>query len=299
MITLRCDPRTASPAYPSRVAGVPLRADRDLSWLRPFAAAAPGNAALAAVPEPRPADDAAPSELLFSDTAFLARRERAIFCRRTAEGFAFDVEGLGLFLFCEADSRLEVAAPVRGTAPDLLAEVLLGPLLALALGRRDVFLLHASGCEIGGKTCLFLGESGAGKSTLAARLAALGGRLLADDQAAIGVLRLELLPDFPQPKLDAALQAELALTPARHVDAIYLLEPAPPAAEPALEEVPAMAAAAGLLRHTTAARCFDIPLMRAHLDFAASVVARVPCRRLFYPHHADAPKKIGALLTHR
>lgn len=298
MITLRLDPLSAAPAYHYRVAGVPLRADRELAWLSSLASpAAPGDDALEALAASG-AQAAAPGEVLFADTAFLARRERRVSCRRIPEGFLFEAEGLGLFRYCEAASRLEVAAAAPEASPELLAEVLLGPLLALALARRDVFLLHASACEIGGATWLFLGESGAGKSTLAARLAELGGVLLADDQAAIGALRLELLPDFPQPKLGPLRQAPLAAVPARHVDGIFLLEKAPAGEEPALADLSPMVAAAGLLRHTTAARCFDFPLLRAHLDFAAALVARVPCRRLRYPHGEDAPKKIGALLAH-
>ncbi len=56
-------------------------------------------------------------------------------------------------------------------------------------------------------------------------------------------------------------------------------------------------AAAGIVRHTTAARCFDHALLRAQLDFAAAVAAAVPCFRLIYPHHPGAPEKIGALLA--
>ncbi len=60
-----------------------------------------------------------------------------------------------------------------------------------------------------------------------------------------------------------------------------------------------MTAAAGIVRHTTAARCFDHALLRAHLDFAAALVARAPAFQLVYPHHPDAPLKIGALLARR
>lgn len=297
MIALRLDPRQASPAYGYRIAGVPLRADRELAWLQPFAATT-GGEALPALPPPALGDAAGDGEAIFDGEAYLARRERRLVCRRQDGGFTFEVEALGFFRYREAAARIEVLAAAPEAPEELLAEVLLGPLLALALARRGIFLLHASGCEIAGVSCLFLGESGAGKSTLAARLSALGGgALLADDQAAIGALRLELLPDFPQPKLDSAAQVPLALAPARYLGGIFLLEPAPADSEPRIEEISPMVAAAGLLRHTTAARCFDAALLRDHLGFAAALVAAVPCRRLQYPHHPDAPKKIGTLLA--
>ncbi len=138
------------------------------------------------------------------------------------------VEGLGAFVYREGDASLAVEAAAPAASEELLAEVLLGPMLALALAQRGVFLLHAGGCDIGGAAFLFLGESGVGKSTLAAQL---GFPRLADDQAAIDAVTGELLPDFPQPKLAAADQLPLAGAAGRQLGGIVLVEPAPPDAE--------------------------------------------------------------------
>jgi len=42
-----------------------------------------------------------------------------------------------------------------------------------------------------------------------------------------------------------------------------------------------------LIRHTVAARLFDRPLLAAHLDFCAEAAARIPVRRLAYPHRRE------------
>jgi hypothetical protein len=292
MIQLRLYPQHATPAFSYRVAGRLLVADRELSWLAPFALAGGGAAGLPAVGSPAVA--AVPGETLYTGEIFLARQERFLSCRRLVDTFHFDVEGLGEFRYRQNEALLEVVAANEDAATALLAEVLLGPLLALALAQRGVFLLHASGCELDGAVWLMLGESGVGKSTLAA---SLGGSRLADDQAAVDAGNCELLTDFPQPKLEPALQALLAGVGRRALHGLLLVEKAPADAEPELILLPRLDAAAGILRHTTGARCFDQLLLRRHLDFAAGLSARVACYRLVYPHRPDACKKIGALLA--
>jgi len=54
-------------------------------------------------------------------------------------------------------------------------------LWALALGRRGLHSLHASGVVVGDGAIVIIGRSGAGKSTLAASLARAGARFLSDD----------------------------------------------------------------------------------------------------------------------
>lgn len=290
MIQLRLDPRASAPAFRYRVAGGQLVADRELGWLAAFALEGEG----ALLPGLEPAASAEPGETLFADSAFLARRERFFSCRRLADAFQLEVEGLGEFRYVESAGRVEVLAAAAGAPEELLVEVLLGPLLALALAQRGIFLLHASGCELDGATWLMLGESGAGKSTLAANL---GGLRLADDQAAVDAITFGLLADFPQPKLDQSLQVPMAAAERRKIAGILLLEKSKAEAEPELEPLPRLAATAGILGHTTAARCFDQELLRRHLDFAAGLAGQVPCFRLRYPHRPGAIEKIGALLT--
>ena len=289
MIEVRFHPELAAPAFAYRVAGGELLADRPLSWLSALA----GGERMARLP-PRGQWSSPVGDPLFAGRAFLARRERQLECRRVAAGFELEVAELGRFAYQEKEGVVRLWASTADADPELLAEVLLGPLLALALAQRGVFLLHASACELEGATWLFLGESGQGKSTLAARM---GGRQLADDQAAVEASSHLLLPDFPQPKLDPSRLPALLAVGRRPLAGIAMLQKAAANAEPALLPSSPLVAAAGILRHTTAARCFDQELLRCHLDFAAGLVAEVPCFTLVYPHHQDAPKKIGALLA--
>lgn len=76
--------------------------------------------------------------------------------------------------------HLDDEADVPGVRHALLDHVV--PRLLVATGST---VLHASGVVIDGRAVLFAGPSGAGKSTLAARCAALGCLVLADDATVI------------------------------------------------------------------------------------------------------------------
>lgn len=280
-----------------RVAGRRLVSDRPLAWLAPFAF---GPLESAPVLEVSQAGASGAGEVLFDGRAFLARRERQLICRHHQGNYLFEVEDLGNFALEPLEPlehkgpALRVVAATSSAPEELLAEVLLGPLLALALATDDVFLLHGSAVELAGQTWVFLGESGTGKSTLAANL---GGNLLADDQVAIDAISFEMLPEFPQPKLAPERLEYLPSAGRRRVDSVVLLEKVGPENEPDLSLLSPMIAAAGILRHTTAARCFNPRLLRKHLDFAAALVAQIPCQRLVYPHRGDVFPRIAALLA--
>lgn len=273
------------------IAGRRLVSDRPLVWLAPFALGSPESAPAL---EACQAGTVGAGEVLFDGRAFLARRDRQLICRHHQGNYLFEVEDLGQFALDPPGPTLRVVAATSGVPEELLVEVLLGPLLALALATDDVFLLHGSAVEVAGQTTLFLGESGTGKSTLAANL---GGNLLADDQVAIDAISFEMLPEFPQPKLAPERLESLRGAGPRRVGSVVLLEKAGPENEPDLSSLSPMIAAAGILRHTTAARCFDSRLLRKHLDFAAALVAQIPAFRLIYPHCLDGFPKVKALLS--
>jgi hypothetical protein len=70
-----------------------------------------------------------------------------------------------------------------------LRTLLTGRLMGYLLRQRGYLALHASGVAIDGQAILFVGNSGSGKSTTAAAFHARGHDLLADDVAAIRILK--------------------------------------------------------------------------------------------------------------
>ncbi|WP_036258222.1 serine kinase [Mesorhizobium sp. WSM3224] len=113
-------------------------------------------------------------------------------------------QAVGAFMISGAN-RIDVD-PAPGIDDPLLAFPLLGPVMALALHRRGLLVLHASAIAVGGKSVIFMGDKGAGKSTMAGAMIRAGHRLLTDDVVALDLSdpdRPMILPGFPQLKLAA------------------------------------------------------------------------------------------------
>jgi hypothetical protein len=232
---------------------------------------------------------------VFDGTAQVGTRCCRVRSLSGAESDFLEVSGAGAFTIRRAGIEVD---PEPGADEAAIDEALLGPVLALALARRDVFVLHASAVVTEQGVAGFLGESGAGKSTLARLLAEAGIPRAADDLLAIGP-DAAALPHFPQLKLDAAAMASLAGLASRHpLLALCLLEPAPPASTVRGEILPPGSAAAGILRHTIAGTLFAPDLLTEHLGFAAAVAGRVPVHRLSVPRRLDVgPEVLRYLLS--
>ncbi|MDX8458666.1 serine kinase [Mesorhizobium humile] len=125
-------------------------------------------------------------------------------------------QAVGTFMISGAN-RIDVD-PAPGVDDPLLAFPLLGPVMALALHRRGLFVLHASAIAVGGKSVIFMGDKGAGKSTTAGAMIRAGHRLLTDDVVALDLSDPErpmILPGFPQLKLAADAAGAIRLKQAQ------------------------------------------------------------------------------------
>lgn len=238
-----------------------------------------------------------PVEIPFSETVFdgVARvglRECRVRSLAAPGRDLLQVSGAGTFALPHDQDSIEFD-PEPGAGETALEEALLGPALALALARRGTFVLHASAVVWSGGVIGFLGESGAGKSTLARLLAAEGAVLAADDLLAV-TEGPAALPHYPQLKLDEAAAAAIArLAPRYPLLGLYELAPGK---EVEVEELPAVTAAALLLKHTIAGRLFSRDLLAAHLAFMGEVAGRVAVHRLRVPRRMDVGGEVSAQL---
>jgi hypothetical protein len=201
-----------------------------------------------------------------------------------------EISGAGVFAIGRGGIEVD---PEPGADEAAVEEALLGPVLALSMARRGVFVLHASAVVLDNGVVGFLGESGAGKSTLARLLAETGeAKLAADDLLAVGP-DAAALPHYPQLKLGPASMAAIAeLASSYPLLALCVLEPAPPDAKVGGETLPPGSAAAHLLRHTIAGSLFARDLLAEHLAFAAGLAGRVPVRRLAVPRRLDVGAEV-------
>lgn len=198
--------------------------------------------------------------------------------------------------------RLQAGAGGRAAEMGALdRDVLLGPVLVLALATCGTWCLHASAVEIGGRAMLFLGASGSGKSTLAEHLSSWGappGRLVADDilPAAACEGGWGVFPRFPQLKLPCGAQPWAYLPERMPVGWVVSLERADAGGRPALGGLSPARAARELLGHTAGTRLFGPDMLREHLSFCARAAERAPAYRLVYPHRRSALPEVQEML---
>lgn len=178
-------------------------------------------------------------------------------------------------------------------------QILLGPVIVLALALRGTWSMHASATLFNDNLVLFLGESGQGKSTLAGYLANQAGwRLVADDilPVTIGAGGVLAWPHFPQLKLPTTAQPSQGLPEQLPINKVCILTDA------ALDDIPELqplAASEGIqvfLGHTAGTRLFTPDLLTKHLAFCSQAAEQVPVFRLTYPHRGEALGDVKELL---
>ena len=272
------------------VAGVRLVTDINVPELAPLVAGMP-------LAEPFPLPPPAPDPgwrraRLFDDSAFIGGRASRLAAYRVDAGTEISLDGAATFLVERGGRRIRrLSAP----APRDF-ELLLGPVIAVALAWHDRFLLHASTVIANGAAVSFLGESGAGKSTIAAALDGRDGMIRAGDD--IGVFRatahLDFSPRFPQPKAPALAGAGADEVP---VNALVVLRPAGADANLAVNELAPRRLFDGIVGATVAARLFDHELSARHLDFAARASTTMKGLVLDYPHRPGALDELAGRLA--
>lgn len=237
------------------------------------------------------------------------------------EYFRLDYEDGTRFVVDHAASQLWGHCEAPLTIEDL-ATYLVGPVLGLVLRRRGVLALHASSVAIAGRAFVLAGPSEAGKSTTAGALALLGESVLGEDISPLaeadgryyvepGYPRVCLWPDSVEKLLGTANALPL-LTPnweKRYLPlnggrgkfaaerlplgAIYLLGPrATQRDAPRIEPLGPREALLGLVQNTYMNYVLDRLQRAAEFDALASLVERVPVRRI--TPHSD-PARLSAL----
>jgi hypothetical protein len=178
-------------------------------------------------------------------------------------------------------------------------DVILGPILVLALALGGTWSLHASAALFQKSVIAFLGESGQGKSTLASYLSKNSNwNLVADDILPVKMIANEVnaLPHFPQLKLPVDAQPGPGLPEQLLLNTMCVLKSAEPDANPDLKLLPPNQAIQVLLRHTAGTRMFTPEMLGQHLHFCAQAVKKIPVYELAYPHRRNALPTVMKLL---
>jgi len=240
-------------------------------------------------------------ELISRTAGWVANAHRMVEIWSAPSGFLVRTEAGSDFTISPGGQEIRCASQGQagGELNETDRQILLGPVLVLALALRATWSLHASAAIHNDNLILFLGESGQGKSTLAAYLAnETNWRLVADDILPVtmdsnGVMAW---PRFPQLKLPKQAQPGSDLPEQLPICTVCVLRDTGKDEMPGLELLPANRAVQVWLGHTAGTRMFPSDLLAMHLDFCAEAAGRMPVYRLTYPHRWDALPNVRKLL---
>ncbi|MBI5964685.1 MAG: hypothetical protein HY863_14495 [Chloroflexi bacterium] len=240
--------------------------------------------------------DPGPLALSCQTVGWVGEAEREVEVWSARNGTLLKVRGGSDFFISADGSCISKAGPQELAGLD--RDILLGPVLVLALALRGIWCLHASAVMCKSGLIVFLGESGQGKSTLAAYLSSIDGRLVADDilPITLGSRGMQVWPHFPQLKLPTHVQPAEKFPEQLPLDQICVLSRADMDEMPELQLLPAGQAVQSLLRHTAGTRLFDSALLSGHLSFCANIGRQILFSQLVYPHRNDALPIVKELL---
>lgn len=280
--------RLERPSY--GLAGETVLSDVALDGLDAFVASRMPDTPLGLRPSPRSL--AVDGNLIYQGPGWVGGTLRNVACWSVNRGYRIEIEGAGRWLI---DRYGHVTAlSDAGLNPASLAEVVLGPPLILALASRGTWCLHGSALLFEDRVIALLGETGKGKSTLAGHLGTEDSppwAPVADDLLPMtldGTAPIAL-PHYPQLKLPPDRQPSPGLPERLPLGGIYVLvEPETTEERVAIAPLSGHEQVLSLVRHTMAGRLFDRVLLDRHMAFCAELAARIPIRRLVYPHRRTA-----------
>jgi len=239
--------------------------------------------------------------------------------RRLDGGLQWSADGLDLVYEWEGFGRIRVVAgstilidPAhRDDDPRPTRLMVLGPGMNTIVRQRGMVMLHASGVEIGGGCCVFVGASGMGKSTLATLLEKKGHPIVADDGIVIDGARV--MPSWPSMKLwpeslhvlnrtgdplmegaaKQTVRAHLFQTHPLPLRAIYLLADGDVFG---VEEVVGSRGALELVANASRAVPLEIVDPAGHLAACAAIARAAPVLRLTRPRNLNLLDDLAALV---
>jgi hypothetical protein len=238
-----------------------------------------------------------PTYFITHTTGWVAGTQRTVEVYGSEIGFLLKVEECGEYLIAprgEAIGRPDWQCDSR----QMDREILLGPVIVLALALKNVWSLHASAAMYNENIIAFLGESGMGKSTLAAYLSKrTGWQLVADDILPVKDENgLRVLPRFPQLKLPMDAQPGVDLPEHLPLKYLCVLEHAKLESMPDMKKMTPAQTVQAFLSHIAGARMFNAELLAKHLCFSAQAAAQVTAFKLTYPRRREALPGIKELL---
>ncbi len=231
----------------------------------------------------------ATSDLVYRGPAPIDGRLREVSVWRTDVGVQIDVDTQAICQLHFQHMAIQLL-DTQGLNSRVNLEVITGPAIILLLQRQGIYCLHAGAIQSRAGTIALIAESGAGKSTLSTHVAD-DWRQISDDLLPVTLSVSEpetgviLLPAYPQLKLPRASVPDL---PASELPLNYVVRINPqPTPKFECHRLSPQNAMLQLIRHTVAAKLFDIQSLAAHAEFAKQFCQRVPVFEIVYPRDLD------------
>lgn len=240
--------------------------------------------------------------LLNQDNATLVYQGRAPFeneiqdvaCWRQNGHLQLDVSGNPVCSVDAGEDHIHLLND-RSFDDQLNLEVLTGPALILLLAKKGIYCLHAGAVATPLGNIALIAESGTGKSTLSQN-ADQSWQQIADDILPLHFNeRIEILPEFPQLKLESARVAS-AFTDSLSLDLIVRLVD-DPAEQISMKRLPRTDALLQIVRHTVAAKLFDNDQMREHARFAKRLSGEVAVVEMHFPRDLQRLPELRDTIT--